>query len=112
MRFDISFEFDTKEYPPTEVPAPSGLFENISLNFPCFGFYYRLIEPSRTDQEARLVTGNASEDLGDIIIALMEVKWRYENNGQNDACWYFELIFYSHLRQKIIDLLQFMKEQR
>ena len=55
--------------------------------------------------------GYAVDDLSDIILDLLEVKWRIENNNLADGIWYFKLIFQSHTQQHIINLLRFMKEK-
>ena len=55
--------------------------------------------------------GDAIDDLTDIIIDLSEIKWRIENNSLADGLWFFELIFYAHTQQHILDLLNYMKQK-
>lgn len=56
--------------------------------------------------------GDATDDLTDIILDLLQIKWRIENNSPNDGLWYFQLIFASHTQQHIIDLLNYLKQRK
>jgi hypothetical protein len=49
--------------------------------------------------------GDAIDDLTDLITDLIEIKWNIENYSLADELWCFELNFYSHTLQHIIDLL-------
>lgn len=55
--------------------------------------------------------GDAIDDLNDIILDLLEVKWRIEHNSLHDGLYYFKTIFQFHTQQHILDLLNFMKQQ-
>ena len=57
------------------------------------------------------IIGDAIDDLSDIITDLLQIKWRIENNSLANGLWYFELIFYGHTQQHILDLLNFMKQK-
>lgn len=63
------------------------------------------------EKDPELRVGDAIDDLVDVITDLLEIKWRYENNGKNDAFWFFKLIFFTHTQQHIIDILKFMKSK-
>ena len=56
--------------------------------------------------------GDAIDDLSDIIYDLLEVKWRKENNSENDACFFFELLFSNHIQEHLLGLLNYMKNKK
>ena len=70
-----------------------------------------VLEIKQIRKEPEIGTGDAIDDLLDIIYDLLEIKWRKENNSENDAWWFFELIFYSHTQQHLIDLLNYLKNK-
>lgn len=109
--FEIKFIFDEKDYADFDDLGLKNIRENVSSNFPSFGFYHNLAELHKLENKADLVVGDAVDDLTDIILDLLEIKWRAETNSESDAWWYFELIFYSHTQQHLIDLLNFMKHK-
>jgi hypothetical protein len=109
--FEIKYVFDEKDYADYENSGLNNIRENVISNFPSFGLYHNLSELNKIENKADLVVGDAVDDLTDIILDLLEIKWRAETNSENDAWWYFELIFYSHTQQHLIDLLNFMKHK-
>lgn len=109
--FNIRYVFDKKDYEDYEYAGQNKIRENVISNFPSFGLYHNLSELNKIENKADLVVGDAVDDLTDIILDLLEIKWRAETNSESDAWWYFELIFYSHTQQHLIDLLNFMKHK-
>jgi hypothetical protein len=101
LYFDIEFEFDDTDYPKFDRSKFPDVGRNVRDNFNDFGFY---------ELENSLV-GDATDDLTGIIFDLLEIKWRIETNSLADGLWYFELVFYSHTQQHILDLLNFMKHK-
>ncbi|KUJ53355.1 hypothetical protein [Chryseobacterium sp. JAH] len=59
-----------------------------------------------------IAIGDAIDDLSDIILDLLQIKWRIENNSPDDGLWYFQLVFSSHTQQHIIDLLSYRKQRK
>lgn len=108
---NIRYVFDKKDYEDYEYAGQNKIRENVISNFPSFGLYHNLSELNKIENKADLVVGDAVDDLTDIILDLLEIKWRAETNSESDAWWYFELIFYSHTQQHLIDLLNFMKHK-
>ena len=92
-----------------QKPNTALMREHIYSNFPTFGWYHNVIDPDQIHKEAILVMGDAVDDLADIILDLLEVKWRKKNNGLEDAIWFFKFIFQAHTQQHLIDLLAFLK---
>ncbi len=106
---EIEYNEDNTEYPAFDKSNLSNIRSNVINNFPEFGLYHNLHDFHKFEQKADLTLGDAVDDLTDIILDLLEIKWRKENNSENDAWWFFELIFYGHTQQHLIDLLNFMK---
>lgn len=74
--------------------------------FPDFGFY-AVADPTETIDESAMV-GDAIDDLGDIARDLEEVIWRFENNGADDAHWYFKLLYRSHWGRHMRELSHYL----
>ena len=103
--FEIKFVFDESEFSDIDITGFPNIRENVSSNFSEFGLYHDLSNFHKFENKPNLTMGDAVDDLTDIILDLLEIKWRKENNSESDAFWYFELIFYSHTQQHLIDLL-------
>lgn len=109
--FEIKDTINSIDYPCYQRPNSANFRENISLNFPALGWYHHTINSHKVLQEADLVTGDAIDDLADIILELLEVQWRYEHNSLEDATWFFKFIFQAHIQQHLLDLLSFFKSK-
>lgn len=107
--FQIAFEFDKTEYPAFDRSIYPKVPEHVKHNFPDFSFYKVILNPNEFSEEAEIGTGDAVDDLSDIIYDLLEIKWRYENNSEADALWFFSFIFPAHTQQHLINLLGFIK---
>lgn len=108
--FDIAFEFDDRDYPEFDRQI-STIRQNVESNFPEFGYYKCVSDINDLEDLAKDHIGDAIDDLTDIIIDLWEIKWRIENNSLADGLRFFELIFFSHTQQHVIDLLNYMKQR-
>ena len=109
--FEIKFEFDGEDYDEFERPQPKSVTENIKSNFAEFGFYKIVLDINDIDNLNGNALGDAVDDLLDITIDLMEVKWRMENNGVEDGLWYFNFSFENNIQQHILDLLNYLKNR-
>lgn len=113
LSFDIAYTFDEKDYTEFDkVPFKENVGRNIISNFPDFGYYKVVIDISDLSNLAEAGIGDAVDDLHDIILDLLEIKWRIENNGWNDGLWYFELTFRGHTKDHILGLLHYLEETR
>ena len=83
----------------------------MEANFPEFGYYKTVLGYDDIDNLEECGTGDAIDDLTDIINDLQEIKWRIENNSLADGLRFFELIFKGHTQQHILDLLNYMKQK-
>ena len=109
--FDINYEFDNTDYPEFENEHRQNIISNVTSNFPDFSIYHEVLNCHKFNKEADNAMGHAIDDISDIIIDLLEIKWRSENNREQDALWFFELLFKSHTQQHILSLLNFIKSK-
>jgi hypothetical protein len=111
LYFDIKFDFDETDYPDYDKLSLHNIRQNIETNFKDFSFYKTILDIKDIHNLQDNAIGDATDDLSDIITDLLEIKWRIENNSMADGLWFFELIFYNHTQQHIIDLLNYMKQK-
>ena len=111
LYFDIKYIFDETDFPDFDKSQLPDIRQNVSSNFKDYGFYKTILDINDIGNLTDNAIGDAIDDLSDIIIDLLEIKWRIENNSLADGLWFFELTFYSHTQQHILDLLNFMKQK-
>ncbi len=110
--FQYNYNFDENEYSKFDNSNYQNIQENIKSNFPEFGFYNVVLNPSNiVNAEVEVVLGDAIDDLSDIIIDLLEVKWRLENNSYDDGIWFFKFIFTNHTKSHILGLLNYLNKK-
>lgn len=109
--FDVEDKFDKSDFPEFKKPELDDIRINVESNFKDFGFYCKVLAPLEIDEEVDISLGDTIDDLSDIIIDLLEIKWRIENNSLTDGLWFFDLTFYNHTQQHILDLLNYMKQK-
>jgi len=111
LYFDIQYIFDETDFPEFDNKEYSAISQNIRSNFSDYGFYKKNLDVIDIDNLKDNAIGDALDDLTDIILDLLEIKWRLENNSLADGIWFFELTFYTHTQQHILDLLNYMKQK-
>ena len=111
MHFEISYEFDETEFQDFDKSIYSEVRRNVTSNFKDFGLYKIILDLDDLTKSMEVGIGDAIDDLSDIIIDLLEIKWRIENNSLEDGLWFFEIIFNSHTKKHVRDLLDFMKNK-
>lgn len=111
LYFDIEFKFDETDYPDLDKTEYADIRQNVTSNFKDLGFYKTVSNIEDIDNLNDNTIGDALDDLTDIIRDLLEIKGRIENNSLADGLWFFELTFYSHTQQHILDLLKYMKQR-
>ncbi|MES2589734.1 MAG: DUF5063 domain-containing protein [Bacteroidota bacterium] len=111
LYFDIKYKYDETYFPEFDKTEYSDIRQNVTSNFKDFGLYKTILDIEDIDNLKDDAIGDAIDDLTDIIIDLSEIKWRIENNSLADGLWFFELIFYAHTQQHILDLLNYMKQK-
>ncbi len=112
LYFEIQYEYDNTHFEEYDDIKYVNIRKNIESNFPDFGYYTIALDLMDINNKDNMAIGDAIDDLSDIILDLLEIKWRMENNSQNNGLWYFELIFSGHTQQHIIDLLKYLKQQK
>lgn len=112
LYFDIEYKFDETDFPDFDKSQLPDIRRNVESNFKDYGYYKTTLDIYDIDNLKDNAIGDAIDDLSDIIIDLLEVKWRFENNSLADGLWYFQLIFQSHTQQHILDLLNYMKQKQ
>ena len=111
LSFDVKYAFDDSVYNDFKKSKFPEVNQNVRSNFNEFGWYHEVLDCHKIIEDANVATGDANDDLSDIIYDLLEVKWRKENNSIDDALWYFNLIFRSHTRPHILGLLKFILDK-
>jgi len=107
LYFEINYIYDDTDFPDFEYPL--NIRENIESNFKDFGYYKTVMDVIELSNLKDICIGDAIDDLTDITIDLLEIKWRIENNSLADGLWYFQFAFSTHTQQHILDLLNYMK---
>lgn len=111
LYFDIDFKIDEREFPDFDISNYPNIRQNVARNFPDFGLYKTILDVNDLNTFKDVGTGDAIDDLSEIISDLLELRWRIENNSLADGLSYFERIFRSHTQQHMLDLLAYMKSK-
>lgn len=107
LSFELVFDCDVIEYP----ESPEAILDfrhQIESNFKTFGLYKTVPEHSDIYNSTEFGIGDAVDDLAEILIDSKEIKRRIENNSINDGLWYFNLIFQSHTKKHVVNLLNYI----
>ena len=111
LSFEIEYNFDERKFQDFNKSTLPNIRENVAKNFPEFRWYHTILNSPEIMQKAKLATGDAIDDLADIIQDLIEIKWRFENNSEANGWWFFEFIFKAHSKNHLIDLLHYLKNK-
>lgn len=111
LYFEIEPQFDETQYADFDKSQLPNIRQHIASNFKDFGLYKIVLDINDIENVKENAIGDAVDDLSEIIIDLMEVKWRIENNSLKDGLWYFQFIFQAHTQQHILDLLNYMRRK-
>jgi len=111
LYFEINYTFDHAKYQNFDKSQLPDIPKNVISNFKEFGFYKTVLDIHDLDNVQENALGDAVDDLSDIILDLLEIKWRINNNSLDDGLWFFQFIFHAHTQEHIIGLLNFMKQK-
>ena len=111
LYFAVEYEFDESDFPDFDKSQLPNIRQNVENNFNDYGFYKTVLDINDIDNLKENIIGDAIDDLTDIIIDLLEIKWRIENNSLADGLWFFQLTFSTHTKQHILDFLIYMKRK-
>ncbi|MBF8458031.1 DUF5063 domain-containing protein [Kaistella sp. G5-32] len=112
LYFDIEYKFDDRDFPDCYKIEYSKIRQNVTSNFKDFGLYKTVLDISDIYNMDENATGDALDDLTDIIIDLLDIKERIENNSLSDGLCFFEMIFNNHTKQHVLDLLNFIQNKK
>jgi len=107
----VETEFDDANYEDSLRLDNDGIRGIVSEHFPDFGWYHCVWESHKINEDAVLVSGDSIDDLTDIIIDLIDVQWRFENNSEKNGLYQFEFLMKHHSEQHLVDLLKYIKEK-
>ena len=111
LYFEIQYEYDNTHFEEYDDIKYVNIRKNIESNFPDFGYYTIALDLMDINNKDNMAIGDAIDDLSDIILDLLEIKWRMENNSVEDGLWYFNFSFENHIQQHILDLLNYVKNR-
>lgn len=106
----IEYKFDETDYPDKSNFDYSAIRKKVDKRFPVLGLYNITIDVSEKIGESVIATSDAIDDLTDITLDLLNVRWRFENTSNNDALWHFELSFRSHWGRHLRDLQLYLHD--
>lgn len=99
-----------KVEPSNEDPEPIEyitLRDEIKQNFPELGFYHTVLNIHEITEEPELATGDALDDLTDIIKDLKEVM---SLTDDNTFLWQLHFNFNSHFKAHLTNLINYLDE--
>jgi len=107
LYFDIEFEFDKTDFIDFDKSKLPNIRENVESNFKDFGLYKTVIDINDLDNLKENSISDAVDDLTDIIIDLLEIKWRIETNSLADG---LRLLRYSQIQRRKIPNSDFLSK--
>lgn len=107
----VETEFDETDYEDPINLDYDGIRSIVREHFPDFDWYHSIWESHKINEDAEVTTGDSIDDLTDIIIDLIEVQWRLENNSEKDGLYHFEFLMKHHSEKHIVDLLKYLKDK-
>ncbi|GAA5088724.1 hypothetical protein GCM10023210_12660 [Chryseobacterium ginsengisoli] len=110
LYFLIEYKFDKNNFVAFDKAKYFDIRKNVTSNFKDLGYYKIVLDIHDIDNKNDYAIGDAVDDLTHIILDLLEIKWRIENNSPADGLWFFDFIFKNHTQQHIIDLLNYMEK--
>ena len=90
------FKFDETEYPEPPETDYTKLRAIIENKFPQLGLYCTVDSDVSNIESSKILTGDAIDDLADIVGDLIDVKWYFENTSKSNALWHFTFDYRSH----------------
>jgi hypothetical protein len=91
LYFDIKYKFDEIDFPDFDTSQLPDIRQNVESNFKDYDYYNTILDVSDTklDKLTNSAIGDAIDDLTDIIIDLLEIKWRIEETLHIPAKFFF-----------------------
>ena len=108
----VETEFDETDYEEPLRLDYDGIRSIVTEHFPDFGWYHSVWECNKIKENAELTTGDAIDDLTDIIKDLIDVQWRLENNSEKDGPHQFQFLMKYHSEQHLVNLIKYLKDKQ
>jgi hypothetical protein len=108
---NLKTDFDDSDFEEEPDFNYAEIKKNVESNFPEFGWYHSVWESHKLDKDADITTGDAIDDLSDIIKDMLEIKWQFENTSQKYAEWCFKDIMRIHSEQHLVNFLKYLKDK-
>jgi len=108
---NIESDFDPKDFEDEPEFNFKEIRRNVKTNFPDFGLYHIFFHSHKTVPDGGLVIRDSINDLSDLIIDMLIIKWRFENKSEDEAIGHFQFIMRIHSEQHIVDLLKYLKDK-
>jgi len=107
---EIEYEFDEADYPNNSDFEYSEIRTVVAKRFPDLGLYNVALDVSEEIGNSEIATGDAIDDITDITLDLLRVRWRFENTSTNDALWHYEFSYRSHWGRHLRDLQLYLHD--
>jgi len=88
------------------------LRSNLAKRFPMLGLYRSSSLSLEASTLHDFLTGDALDDLTDIVLDLRAVIWRWSNNSEQDALWHFRWGYEHHWGEHLRDLQRYLYLRR
>jgi|TARA_R100000963_G_C4622781_1_gene89811 hypothetical protein len=106
----IEFEFDDKDYLDNSTFEYSEIRKKVENRFPDLGLYNIVRDVCDKVGDTQICTGDAIDDITDITLDLLNIRWRFENTSTNDALWNYELLFRTHWGRHLRNLQLYLHD--
>lgn len=108
---NLEAEFDEEDFEEEPTIDYNQIKKNVQANFPDFGWYHSVWECHNVIPDAEVNTGDAIDDLTDIIKDMLAIKWRMENTSEKDSLWNFDFSMRTHSEQHLVNFLKYLKDK-
>jgi len=99
-----TYEFDEKDYPEAPKKATGDILAFVKKRFPNYGYYNVAEDVIKNVGKGTTMVGDATDDITDIALDLIETKWCWENNSVEDGVWHFKNHFEMHWGRHLREL--------
>lgn len=102
------FLSDDVEYPEFERDKYSFVIENLRINFPSLKDYKSFLNSSNIFDLEDVIIKNSIEDLNEIILDLLDVKFNFVQNGLYAGTNAFDFLFTAGMEEKILKIILYI----
>ena len=106
----IEYVFDDTDYSDNSCFEYSEIRVKVENRFPDLGLYNIALDVCDKIGDTQIATGDAIDDITDITLDLLRIRWRFENTSKNDALWHYELLFRTHWGRHLRNLQLYLHD--